>query len=256
MIKMIDPKDLTVFVTGATAGFGLALCRRFHEAGCKVIATGRRGDRLAALKAELGELCHVVELDVTDRKAVFKAFEMLPAPFDKPNICIANAGLGIARDLAQDSKIEHWEEMIATNINGAVSTVRAALVGMAERNDGHIVLLGSIAGDYPAPLSAIYGSTKAFIKQFALNLRADLIGSNLRVTNIEPGMAETEFSLVRMQGDKEKADAIYQGVAAMSAEDIAETIFWSCTLPRHLNINRLQIMPVMHAFSGIAIHRS
>jgi 3-hydroxy acid dehydrogenase / malonic semialdehyde reductase len=255
MIAMVDPRTLTVFVTGATAGFGAALCRRFHEAGARVIGTGRRRDRLEALKAELGERCHVAELDVTDAAAVAALFAALPAPFDKPNVCVANAGLALGLEPAHRAKLQDWEQMIATNVNGAVNTVHAALPGMVERDEGHVVLLGSIAGDYPYPGGNVYGATKAFVKQFALNLRADLLGSNVRVTNIEPGMAETEFSLVRFKGDEERAGKIYEGVTPMTPEDIAETIFWSCTLPRHLNINRMQMMPIVQAFGPLAIKR-
>jgi 3-hydroxy acid dehydrogenase/malonic semialdehyde reductase len=255
MIPMVDPKTLTVFVTGATAGFGAALCRRFHSAGAKVIGTGRRRDRLEALKNELGDRCHVLELDVTDREAVFAAVDQLPAGFNEPNVCIANAGLALGLEPAHQAQLSDWDQMIATNINGLVYTVRALLPGMVERDEGHVVLLGSVAGDYPYPGGNVYGATKAFVKQFALNLRADLLGSNVRVTNIEPGLAETEFSLVRFHGDAQKASTPYQGIEPMSAEDIAETIFWPCTLPRHLNINRMQMMPVRQAFSPFAFKR-
>ena len=255
MISMVDPKTLTVFVTGATAGFGAALCRRFHSAGAKVIGTGRRRDRLEALKNELGDRCHVLELDVTDREAVFAAVDQLPAGFNEPNVCIANAGLALGLEPAHQAQLSDWDQMIATNVIGLVYTVRALLPGMVERDEGHVVLLGSVAGDYPYPGGNVYGATKAFVKQFALNLRADLLGSNVRVTNIEPGLAETEFSLVRFHGDAQKASTPYQGIEPMSAEDIAETIFWPCTLPRHLNINRMQMMPVMQAFSPFAFKR-
>lgn len=255
MIQMIDPATLTVLVTGATSGFGAAVCHRFHKAGAKVIGTGRRQGRLATLQGELGERCHTVRLDVTDREAVFEVLEALPAPYDRPNVCIVNAGLALGLQPAHEADIADWEQMIATNVNGAVATVRAVLPGMIERNEGHLVLLGSVAGDYPYPGGNVYGATKAFVKQFALNLRADLLGSNVRVTNIEPGMAETEFSLVRMKGDQERAGKIYEGLTPMTAEDIAETIFWSCTLPRHLNINRMQMMPIIQAFSPFALKR-
>jgi NADP-dependent 3-hydroxy acid dehydrogenase YdfG len=255
MIKMLDPATLTVLVTGATAGFGEALCRRFHEAGARVIGTGRRRDRLDGLKAELGERCHVAAFDVTDRDAVAAALAGLPAPFDKPNVCIANAGLALGMDPAQKADLDDWEQMVATNIDGVLYTVRAVLPGMVERDEGHIVFLGSVAGDFPYPGGNVYGATKAFVKQFALNLRADLFGSNVRVTNIEPGMAETEFSLVRFKGDEKRADQTYAGITPMSAEDIAETIFWSCTLPRHLNINRMQMMPIMQSFAGFSFKR-
>lgn len=256
MMSTLDPRDLTVFVTGATAGFGRALCRHFHRAGAKVIGVGRRHERLAALKTELGERCHVAQLDVTDRDAVFRAFETLPAPFEAPNICVVNAGLALGSKRAQDADIIAWEQMVSTNINGVLNTVRAVLPGMVERDEGHIVLLGSAVGDYPSPTTNVYGATKAFVRQFGLNIRADLLGTNVRVTNIEPGMSETEFSLVRAGGDAGKAAEIYQGINPISAEDIAETIFWSCTLPRHLNVNRLQIMPVQQAFGPFAVSRN
>jgi 3-hydroxy acid dehydrogenase/malonic semialdehyde reductase len=255
MISMLDPKTLTVLVTGATAGFGAALCRRFAEAGSRVIATGRRAERLDALSRELGERCHTAVLDVRDRKAVDALVNGLPGPFANINVTIANAGLALGLEPAQKANLDDWESMVATNINGVLYTVRAVLPGMVARDDGHVVLMGSIAADYPYPGGNVYGGTKAFVKQFALNLRADLLGTNVRVTNIEPGMAETEFSLVRFKGDAAKADAPYRGVTPMSAEEIAETVFWSCTLPRHVNINRLQLMPVQQAFGPLAFSR-
>jgi 3-hydroxy acid dehydrogenase/malonic semialdehyde reductase len=255
MIKMLDAQNLTAFITGATAGFGAALCRRFVEAGAKVVATGRRADRLQALQKELGAACHVLELDVRDRKAVDAAVAGLPDGFRNINVVVANAGLALGLEPAHQAKIEDWETMVATNINGLLYTVRALLPGMVERDEGHVVLLGSVAGDYPYPGGNVYGATKAFVKQFALNLRADLLGANVRVTNIEPGMAETEFSTVRFSGDEKRAGTVYRGMTPMSAEDIAECIVWTCLLPRHLNINRMQMMPVMQAFSPFAVKR-
>jgi NADP-dependent 3-hydroxy acid dehydrogenase YdfG len=255
MISMIDAKTLTVFVTGATSGFGAAVARRFAEAGSRVIATGRRQDRLDALQKEIGERCHVVAFDVSDRAAVEAAVAGLPEAFRRVNVVVANAGLALGLEPAHQVRIEDWETMVATNINGLLYTVRALLPGMVERDEGHVVTIGSVAADYPYPGGNVYGGTKAFVKQFALNLRADLLGANVRVSNIEPGMAETEFSLVRFKGDAERADAPYRGVKPMSPEDIAETIFWTCTLPRHLNINRMQMMPIDQAFGPFAIKR-
>jgi NADP-dependent 3-hydroxy acid dehydrogenase YdfG len=255
MIAMLDAKSLTVLVTGATAGFGEATCRRFAEAGAKVIAAGRRADRLAALKTKLGARCHTVTLDVRDREAVDAALAGLPRAFSAINVVVANAGLALGLEPAHKANMADWEDMVATNINGLIYTVRAALPGMVERDAGHVVLIGSVAADYPYPGGNVYGATKAFVKQFALNLRADLLGSNVRVTNIEPGMAETEFSLVRFKGDAERARAPYKGLQPMSADDIAECIFWTCTLPRHLNINRMQMMPVMQAFGPFQFAR-
>jgi 3-hydroxy acid dehydrogenase / malonic semialdehyde reductase len=255
MIAMLDPNTLTVLVTGATAGFGEAVCRRFAQAGSRVIATGRRQERLNALARDLGASCYSAALDVRDRRAVEALVASLPANFANVNVAVANAGLALGLEPAQQTNIEDWEAMVETNIKGVLYTVRAVLAGMVAREQGHIVLLGSVAGDYPYPGGNVYGASKAFVKQLALNLRADLLGANVRVTSLEPGLAETEFSLVRFKGDAAKASAPYQGLTPMTAEDIAETIFWSCTLPRHLNVNRLQIMPVTQAFGPFAFSR-
>ena len=256
MIKMLDPKTFTVLVTGATAGFGAAMCRRFAGSGAKVIATGRRKDRLEALKKELGANCHTAVLDVTDKKAVDALAANLPAGFAKVNVVVANAGLALGLEPAQKANMSDWEQMIATNINGLLYTVRAFLPGMVERDEGHVILLGSVASDFPYPGGNVYGATKAFVKQFALNLRADLLGANVRVTNVEPGLAETEFSLVRFKGDQEKAKVPYQNIAPMTADDVTEQIFFCCTLPRHVNINRIQSMATMQAFGPFVFKRS
>ncbi len=252
---MLDPKTLTVLVTGATSGFGAAVCRRFVKAGAKVIATGRRGERLKALKKELGKRCHTSEFDARDKRQTEAALAALPKEFAKINLVVANAGLALGLGPAQEADTDDWDAMIATNINGLLYTVRAVLPGMVARDEGHVILLGSVASDFPYPGGNVYGATKAFVKQFALNLRADLLGSNIRVTNIEPGLAETEFSLVRFKGDAAKAAKPYEGIDPLSADDVAETIFWSATLPRRVNINRLQVMPVMQAFGPFAFKR-
>ena len=255
MVQMLDPKTLTVLVTGATAGFGAATARRFAEAGSRVIGTGRRADRLDALKKELGARCHTLNFDVTDRAATEKALASLPADFAKINVVVANAGGALGLEPAHKADLKDWEDMIEVNINGLLYTIRLTLPGMIERDEGHVVTVGSVAGDYPYPGGNVYGGVKAFVKQFALNLRADILGANVRVTNIEPGLAETEFSLVRFKGDKEKAAKVYEGVQPMTAEDIAEQIFFVCTLPRHVNINRIQSMATMQAFSPFSIKR-
>ena len=255
MVSMLDPKTLTVLVTGATAGFGAATARRFAAAGSRVIATGRRADRLEALKGELGARCHTLNFDVTDRVATEKALAGLPADFARINVVVANAGGALGLEPAHKADLKDWEDMIQVNINGLLYTVRLTLPGMVDRDEGHVVLLGSVAGDYPYPGGNVYGGVKAFVKQFALNLRSDILGANVRVTNVEPGLAETEFSLVRFKGDKEKAAKVYEGVTPMTAEDIAEQIFFVCTLPRHVNINRIQSMATMQAFGPFAIKR-
>src|SRR5581483_5649767 len=199
MISMLDPKTLTVFVTGATAGFGEAVCRRFAEAGSRVIATGRRKDRLETLKKKIGERCHIAALDVSKRKDVDAVVASLPAEFKNVNVVIANAGLALGLQPAQEANLDDWETMVDTNVKGLLYTVRALLPRMVERDEGHVVLLGSVASDYPYPGGNVYAGTKAFVKQFALCLRSDVLGRNVRVTNIEPGAAETEFMAVRLK---------------------------------------------------------
>ncbi len=251
----VDPRSLTVLVTGATAGFGAAIARRFAAEGAKVVATGRRKDRLDALKKELGASCHAAALDVTDRKAVEAFPGSLPAAFAAVSVVVANAGLALGLEPAPEADLDDWDAMVAANVSGLLYTVRAFLPGLVARDEGHVVLLGSVAGDFPYPGGNCYGATKAFVKQFALNLRADLLGSSVRVTSVEPGLAETEFSLVRFHGDAQKAKEPYRGVEPLTPEDVAETVFWACTLPRRVNVNRVQVMPVMQAFGGFAFKR-
>jgi len=256
MYQLLDPRNFVVFITGATSGFGAAAARRYVGAGGKVIATGRRQDRLEALQKELGARnCHIVALDVRDRAAIEAAIAGLPPEFAGVNIVLANAGLALGLQPAAETDIADWETMIETNITGFVYTVRALLPGMIERGGGHVVTLGSVAGDYPYPGGSVYGASKAFVKQFALNLRSDVQGKNIRVTNIEPGLTETEFSLVRFKGDEAKAAKPYAGTKAMNADDIAESIFWTTTLPAHVNVNRLQLMATTQAFGPFDIHR-
>lgn len=255
MKSHLDPKGLTVLVTGATSGFGAAACRRFVKEGARVIATGRREDRLKALKKELGRRCLTSVYDVRDRRQTDAALGSLPKEFRGINVVVANAGLALGLGPAHQASLEDWDTMVATNINGLLYTVRATLPGMVARDEGHVILLGSTAADYPYPGGNVYGGTKAFVKQFGLNLRADLLGSNVRVTSIEPGLAETEFSLVRFHGDAGQAAQPYKGIEALSADDVAETIYWSAVLPRHINVNRLQVMPVMQSFGPFAFKR-
>jgi 3-hydroxy acid dehydrogenase/malonic semialdehyde reductase len=255
MSDRVDPKSLTVLVTGATSGFGAAACRRFIKEGAKVVATGRRKDRLAALKKELGAACHAAELDVRDHAAVSALAAGLPGKFADVNVVLANAGLALGLAPAPQADLEDWRTMIDTNVTGLVNTVRAFLPGMIARDEGHVILLGSVAGDFPYPGGNVYGATKAFVSQFGLNLRADVLGANVRVTSVEPGLSETEFSLVRFKGDATKARGPYQGLRPLTGEDVAETIYWAATLPRHVNVNRLQVMPVMQAFGPFAFSR-
>ncbi|MEO8558546.1 MAG: SDR family oxidoreductase [Rhodospirillales bacterium] len=246
----------TIFITGATAGFGEAMARRFAKAGHSLVLTGRRQDRLAKLKSELKAPVHTVELDVQDKKAVAQAVAGLPKDFAAIDVLINNAGLAMGMGPAHQSELSDWETMIDTNIKGLIYVTRAILPGMVERDRGHVVNLGSVAGTYPYPGGNVYGGTKAFVHQFSLNLRADLIGSNVRVTSVEPGMAETEFSVVRFKGDTAKAKDAYKGLQPMTPDDIAQTIeFITITLPAHVNINTIEMMPVMQAFSAFAVKR-
>ena len=250
----------TVLVTGATAGFGEATARRFLAHGHKVVAVGRRIDRLEGLKnslpAEQQKKLHTLVLDVCDSTHVDTLASTLPAEFSKVTVLVNNAGLALGLEPAYQAKISDWDQMIDTNIKGLVHMTRAFLPGMVERKCGHVINIGSVAGLYPYPGSNVYGSTKAFVKQFSLNLRADLLGTPLRVTCVEPGLSSgTEYSNVRFKGDDEKADKVYEGVHALSADDIAEAIYWTATLPAHMNINALEVMPVQQSFAGTTLHR-
>lgn len=247
---------MIIFVTGATAGFGLSITRRFIATGHKVIASGRRAERLRELKAELGDHLYTIQLDVRNRAAIEEAIASLPAVWRDIDVLVNNAGLALGVEPAHKANIEDWENMIDTNNKGLVYMTRAVLPAMVARNIGHIVNIGSIAGTWPYPGGNVYGATKAFVRQFSLNLRTDLHGTALRVTDIEPGLAGgTEFSNVRFKGDADRADAVYQGTTALSAEDVTEAVYWVTTLPKHVNINTLEIMPVAQALAGLKVHK-
>ncbi len=246
---------MIVFVTGVTSGFGAAITRRFIAAGAKVVGSGRRADRLAVLQAELGGNLLTRTLDVRDRAAVERCVAELPPEFAEVDVLINNAGLARGLEPAQRADLDDWEAMVDTNIKGLMYCTRAFLPGMVARDHGHIVNLGSVAGEFPYPGGNAYGGTKAFVRQFSLNLRADLLGSKVRVTNIEPGMAETEFSVVRFGGDAARAGSVYAGTQPLSAEDIAETVEWVVSRPAHVNVNTMSIMPVCQAFSPFAVKR-
>lgn len=247
---------LVVFITGASSGFGAAIARRFASIGARLVLAARRHDRLEALAKELGVPTHVIDLDVQDRAAVEAAIAALPADFAEIDVLVNNAGGAHGLDPAEKADVADWETMIDTNVKGLLYVTRAILPGMVRRDRGHIVNIGSVAGTYPYPGGNVYGATKAFTSQLSLNLRADLAGKRIRVTSIEPGMAETEFSLVRFKGDESKASAAYQGFPALSADDVAESVFWCATLPAHVNVNRLELMSVMQSFAGFSIKRS
>ncbi|PWV58745.1 SDR family oxidoreductase [Plasticicumulans acidivorans] len=247
----------TIFITGASSGFGAATARRFGQAGWNLVLAGRRQPRLEALAAELAAHCavHTLVLDVRDRAAVEAAVAALPEPFAAVEVLVNNAGLALGTDPAPSCSLDDWDTMIDTNIKGLVYCTRLLLPGLIARGRGTIVNLGSVAGRWPYPGSHVYGASKAFVKQFSLNLRCDLLGTGVRVTDLEPGLCESEFSLVRFSGDQTRYDALYQGAHPIQPEDIAETIWYIANLPPHLNINTLELMPVTQAWNNFAIHR-
>ena len=245
----------TILITGATSGFGEACARLFARENWKLILTGRRADRLRKLQDELVVESHILIQDVRDREAVKNDFASLPESFQIIDVLVNNAGLALGLGPAQEADLDQWETMVDTNIKGLMYCTRFILPGMVRRNRGHIINIGSVAGNWPYPGGNVYGATKAFVKQFSHNLRADLLGTNVRVSNIEPGFAETEFSIVRFRGNKKKADEIYQGIEPLRSVDIADIVYWLTTQPPHVNINRIEVMPVCQSCGPFAIHR-
>ena len=243
----------TILITGATAGIGQAAARRFATGGWRVIGTGRRGDRLRALQEELGDVFLPLEIDMRDWPAV-ESLAQLSGGWGDIDLLLNNAGLAPPMSDLQDSDWDKVQDTLDTNINGLVALTRALLPGLIARK-GAIINLSSVAATYPYKGGAVYGATKAFVRQFSLDLRCDLHGTGVRVTSIEPGMAETEFTIVRTGGDKEASDKLYAGVNPMTGDDIAETIWWVATLPPHLNINAIELMPVSQSWAGFAIAR-
>ena len=242
-------------VTGATSGFGDAVARRIVASGGRVIAVGRREERLATLHDDLGDRVHPLVLDLTDRDAIGAAIARLPADFAAIDILFNNAGLALGLSSAQDANIDQWREMIATNVTAVTELVHAVLPGMVERGRGDIVNMASVAATYPYPGGNIYGATKAFVRQFSLNLRADVVGTGVRVTSVEPGMCETEFSVVRFDGDRQAADRVYADMTPLSADDIANAVVWILQQPRHVNVNTIELMPMQQAFGPFAVKR-
>jgi 3-hydroxy acid dehydrogenase/malonic semialdehyde reductase len=252
---MASTQPGVVFVTGASSGFGVAIARRFAAAGARVVATARRLDRLKDLAAELGPDLLPVALDVRDRAAVSAVIGSLPAQFAEIDVLVNNAGGALGLSPAQDADLDDWEQMIDTNCKGLAYCTRVILPGMVARRRGHVINLGSVAGTYPYPGGNAYAGTKAFVHQFSLNLRSDLHGTGVRVTCIEPGMADTEFSLVRFGGDQARADAVYSGMQPLTADDIAESVHWAVTLPQHVNVNTMELMPVAQSFAPFQVAR-
>jgi serine 3-dehydrogenase len=244
----------TALITGATAGIGAATVRAFVAAGWRVIATGRRAERLGALAAELGEMVHVAPFDMRDEGARDAALAALPEGFRDIDLLVNNAGLALGTAPAQKADLAQWRTMVDTNIVSVMSLTHALLPALIARR-GAIINLSSVAATYPYAGGNVYGGTKAFVQQFSLGLRSDLAGTGVRVTSIEPGMVETEFTLVRTGGDQAASDTLYGGAQPMTAEDIAATLLWVAQLPAHLNINRLELMPVSQSFAGFQVAR-
>jgi 3-hydroxy acid dehydrogenase/malonic semialdehyde reductase len=248
---------MIVFITGASAGFGAEMARTFVRNGHQVVMAARRIERLEALAAELGESALPVEMDVTDKKSIEEALAMLPQSWRQIDVLINNAGLALGTAPAHEAPLDDWETMIATNCKGLVTMTRALLPAMVERGSGLVINLGSVAGHYPYPGGNVYGATKAFVEQFTLNLRADLVGTGVRATNLAPGLCGgTEFSNVRFKGNDEAAAKVYEGTKPLTAKDIAETAYWIATLPPHVNVNSIEMMPTCQGFSPFNIKRS
>ena len=249
--------DLTILVTGATAGFGAAMVRRFVRDGHRVVAAARRADRLQALHRELGAAVFPLVLDVTDAGAVAALPDSLPPEWREVDVLINNAGLALGLDPAQKARLADWERMVAVNVSGMMRMTHALLPSMVARNRGHIINISSTAAIYPYPGGHVYGASKAFVTQFSLNLRADVVGLSVRVTDLEPGLVGgTEFSVNRFGGDTARAGAVYAGTVPLTADDIAEAVSWVIGLPAHMNINRMEIMPTCQAPGPLVIKRS
>jgi 3-hydroxy acid dehydrogenase/malonic semialdehyde reductase len=243
-------------VTGASSGFGVAIARQLVAIGHRVVAVGRRRERLEQLAAELGPGVYPLVLDVRERALVERAFASLPDGFSEVDVLVNNAGLALGLEPAARADLDDWETMVDTNVKGLMFCTRAVLPRMVERQRGHIVNIGSIASEFPYPGGNAYGATKAFVHQFSMNLRADLLGTRVRVTNVEPGLCGgSEFSEVRFHGDRARAEAVYRDTDPLTPEDIADTVAWVLSRPARVNVNLVQLMPVDQAFGPLAVHR-
>lgn len=244
----------TILITGATSGFGQATARLFAGQGWKVVGTGRRADRLAAMGKELGANFHGMVFDITDEAAMASQFADLPTEFREIDILVNNAGLALGTGAAPQVQLKDWHTMVNTNITGMLNITHHLLPTLIERR-GMVINLSSVAAHWPYAGGNVYAGTKAFLRQFSLGLRADLHGKGVRVTSIEPGMCETEFTVVRTGGNQEASDTLYKGVNPILPDDIANTIHWIATQPKHININSIEMMPVNQSFAGFQVHR-
>lgn len=252
----MNPMTMTAFVTGASTGIGAAITRRLAADDARVVASARRTDLLLKVAADYPDKVYPLELDVRDRIAVEHAIATLPTEFAEIDLLVNNAGLAKGLQPAQDADLSDWDQMLDTNCSGLMYCTRAILPGMVARGRGHVVNLGSVAGAYPYPGGNVYGATKAFVHQFSQNLRSDLHGTGVRVTCVEPGMCgDTEFSTVRFEGNQERSRAVYAGMQPLSSVDIAEAVSWAISLPAHVNINVMELMPVAQSFAAFQVHR-
>lgn len=240
----------TILITGASSGFGLKTAKLFSKKGYEVIAVARREERLKKLQKKCKNV-RIIKLDVSDKKEVFNKLGALK----KVDILVNNAGFALGQEKAYDASLQDWEDMVDVNIKGLLYVTKAILPLMVKQKSGYIFNLGSIAGNYSYEGSNVYGATKAFVRQFSLNLRADLKGTNIRVTNIEPGLAQSEFSLTRFKGDKKRADGVYEGAKPLKPKDIAKIIYFCASTPKHVNINTLEVMPTCQSFAGLSVEK-
>lgn len=245
----------TIFITGASSGFGRACAYRFAKHGYKLVLTARRTERLKEIEKDLSTKTNIcsLTLDIRERDAVREAIEALPEPFSKIDVLINNAGLALGMEPAHECNLQDWEVMVDTNIKGLMYCTRCILPQMVSRNRGHIINIGSIAGNWVYPYINVYGGTKAFVRQFSLNLRADLHGTRVRVSLIEPGMAKSEFAAVRFKGDSDRASKIFDQAEVLKPEDIAEVAFWITNLPDHMNVNSIEVMPTCQTWGPLVM---
>ena len=245
-----------VLITGASGDFGKAFAKRFSALGSKLILHGRDAGKIATLQKELGGNTHAIIFDMADKTAMKAALDDLPAAFKSIDLLINNAGLALGLDKAYEADLDDWEQMVNVDVLGLIRMTRFVIEGMAQRKRGHIINIGSTAGNYPYQGGNVYGAAKAFVKQFSLSLRSDLQGTNIRVTNMEPAQVETQFSKVRFKGDESRAATVYANTTSLNAGDVAEAVYWAATLPEHVNVNRLELMATKQYFAGLAMERN
>ena len=245
----------TVLITGATGGFGKAFAEKFASLGCKLVLHARNETKLDAIIKDLNTPVHKIIFDLSEKDKTISEITSIPSDFAEIDLLINNAGGALGLDKAYEADLDDWEDMITMNSTSLTRITRLVLPGMVERKKGHVINIGSVAGNYAYPGGNVYGAVKAYVKHFSLGLRADLVGTNVRVTNIEPGIVETTFSLARFKGDKDKADAVYANTKPLQAQDIAETAAWVACMPEHCNVNSIEIMATKQSFGPLVVER-